>query len=680
MKIYNRELSWLAFNERVLQEAQDTDVPLMQRLRFLGIFSNNQDEFIKVRVANLIRLVKSKKEKAYTTPDGYPVKDLLPFVNERINSSQKIFQLTYTEILSEMEKNGIFVINETQLTENQKLFCRNYFSSEVSQWLVPLLLRKSMKIPFLSDKKIYQAVKMSSLHSKNPRYAIIQIPVNQTCPRFVQLPSENYRTDIIFIDDIIRLCLDEIFFMFKYDTITAHTFKFMRDAYLYLGEDISKSVIEKMDLGLNERRNGEPVRLVYDKEMPADLLHTIANKLKLNSEEILGGGRYHMMRDLMKFPVIIPGLENVNPEPLLHPEIKKFSSLIDVINCKDIFLNYPYHTFNHLIDFLREAAIDPRVKKIFITLYRTAEGSKVINTLINAAKNGKEVIVLEELMARFDEEQNIENSDLLQKAGVIVIHGFKGLKVHGKLIYIERKEKSGNKGYVYVGTGNFNESTAKGYSDFGLFTAQPDIVAAAKAVTDYLQNTHKQFACKKLIVSPYYMRKQFESAIRREIRNSQKGKKASIYAKFNSLTDIRMIKMLYKASQSGVDIRLIIRGACCLHPQVKGLSENIKVISIVDKYLEHARFIIFHNDGDEQVFISSADWMTRNLDKRVEIAVPILDPEIKETIKDIFRIQWSDNVKARDLTVLGKNNYIKSNPKNQVRSQTALYEYYKKMI
>jgi len=680
MKVNNRELSWLAFNERVLQEAQDTSVPLIQRLRFLGIFSNNQDEFIKVRVANLMRLSKPKNGKVQKTNDGFVASEILPLVNESIDASQRIFEKTYVEILSEMEKNGIYIINETQLTEAQKMFCRDYFSNEISQWLVPLLLRKSTKMPFLSDTKIYLAVKMCSLHFKNPRYSIIQIPVNRNSPRFIQLPSEGPRTDIIFIDDIIRLCLDEIFFMFNYDTITAHTFKFMRDAHLSVYEDISKSVIEKMEVGLAGRKHGEPVYLVCDKEMPEDLLNIIAGKLKINDEAIMEGGRYHMLRDFMKFPVLSPNLENISPTPLLHPDIKRFSSLLNVIKEKDIFLNYPYHTFNHLVDFLREAAIDPHVKKIFITLYRTAERSKVINTLINAAKNGKEVVVLEELMARFDEEQNVENSDLMQKAGITVIHGFKGLKVHSKLIYIERKENRDTKGYVYIGTGNFNESTAKVYSDFGLFTADTEIVEDAKAVSDFLLNTHKHFTCKRLMVSPYYMRKQFESLIRNEIRNKQKGKKAFIHAKFNSLTDIKIIKLLYKASQAGVEIRLIIRGACCLQPEVKGLSENIKVISIVDKYLEHARFTIFHNDGDEQIFISSADWMTRNLDRRVEIGVPILAPHIKKTIKDIFIIQWSDNVKARDLTVMGRNNYVRKNRNTPFRSQTVLYDYYKKMI
>ncbi len=676
-ELNNRELSWLAFNNRVLQEAQDTGVPLMERLRFLGIFSNNLDEFVKVRVANVMRMTRIKDDKILKLTNGYSAPELLSLVNEGINISQQIFSETYATVLTEMEAHKIYVVNEKQINNEQETFCRDYFSNEISQWLIPLILRKTTRMPFLSDKNIYLAVKMTRHNSKQVRYAIIQIPVNSTCPRFIQLPSEKGKQSIIFIDDIIRLCLDEMFFMFSFDVISAHSFQFTRDAQLTVDDDISKSLIEKMEESLEERLRGEPVRLVYDKEMPSDLLEIIKTKLKLADQDTLGGGRYHRMRDLMKFPKVCPQLENSNPAPLQHPYIKHNSSIIDVIRKKDVFLNYPYHTFNHLIDFLREAAIDPKVKRISITLYRTAERSKVINALINAAKNGKEVIVLEELMARFDEEQNVENSDRLQKAGVTVIHGFKGMKVHSKLILVERKENRMHKGYVYIGTGNFNETTARIYSDFGLFTTDQKAATDAKAIFDFLLNTHKHFTCKRLMVSPYFMRKQFESMIEREIRNKQTGKKAFIYAKFNSLTDTKMIRMLYKASQAGVDIRLIIRGACCLQPQIKGLSEHIRVVSIVDKFLEHARLVIFHNGGDEQTYILSADWMTRNLDNRVEVGIPILDTEIKKTIKDIFEIQWSDNVKARDLTILGENNYVKKKAKKAVRSQTVLYDYYK---
>ncbi|WP_029905385.1 polyphosphate kinase 1 [Prevotella sp. 10(H)] len=675
--INNRDLSWLTFNERVLQEAQDKSVPLMQRLRFLGIFSNNQDEFIKVRVANIVRLSKIRGKRQPRFSGGYTGKELLPLVNSGVYEAQKKFIETYGNILCEMEKHGIHVINERQLNRRQKQFCHEYFSTIVSPRLVPLILKKTTRMPFLQDNNIYHAIKMSSgKHCKNPRYAIIQIPVSSSCPRFIVLPSAKDRNDIIFLDDVIRLCLDEIFFMFNYKNISAYTFKLMRDAQLTLDDDISKSLIEKMEDGLQNRLHGQPVRLIYDREMPDDLLDIISSKLKLKNREGLdAGGRYHLMRDLMKFPKVKPALESKSPESLQHPDIKPFSSILKVINRKDILLNYPYHTFNHFIDFLREAAIDPKVESIYITLYRVAERSKVINTLINAAKNGKKVVVLMELLARFDEEQNVEYSELLQKEGIKVIHGANGLKVHSKVVLVKRKGKS----YAYIGTGNFNESTAQIYCDFGLFTSNSQIVSDAEAVFDFLLSTHKHFSFKQLMISPYYMRDQFESLVKQEIKNAQNGKKAYIYAKFNSLTDEDMINLLYKASQAGVEIRLIVRGACCLQPQLKGLSENIRVISIVDKYLEHARMAVFHNNGDEKVYIMSADWMTRNLDRRVEVGTPILDKKIKNTLKGFFDIQWSDNEKARDLTTFGNNEYVEKGDNPPCRSQIVLYDFYKNM-
>lgn len=675
--INNRDLSWLAFNERVLQEAQDKSVPLLQRLRFLGIFSNNQDEFIKVRVANIVRLSQMRGKKQPFFSGGYLAKELLPLVNTKVYEGQKKFSNIYAEVLSEMEAQGIYVINEKQLNKRQKQFCHEYFSSVVSPLLVPLIIRKTTQLPFLRDNAIYHAVKMYAGKHSQSRYAIIQIPVSSSCPRFVVLPpSVKDRNEIIFLDDIIRFCLDEIFFMFNYKTVSAYTFKLMRDAQLTLDDDISKSLVEKMEAGLEGRLHGQPVRLIYDKEMPQDMLDILATKLKLKDRgELDAGGRYHLMRDLMKFPKVRLDLESQTLSPLHHPDIKVFSSILKVIAKKDILLNYPYHTFNHFIDFLREAAIDPKVESIYITLYRTAERSKVINTLINAAKNGKKVVVLLELLARFDEEQNVEYSELLQKEGVKVIHGVNGLKVHGKLVLIERKGKD----FVYIGTGNFNENTAQIYSDFGLFTSNPQIASDARSVFDFLVNTHRHFTCKQLMVSPYYMRDQFYELIKKEIKNAQSGKKAYIYAKFNSLTDEDMINMLYKASQAGVDIRLIIRGACCLQPQVKGLSENIRVISIVDRYLEHARLAIFYNNGEEKVYTLSADWMTRNLDRRVEIAIPIIDNRIKQNLLDFFNIQWSDNEKARDLAEFGENNYITRGDNPPCRSQLELYSYYKNM-
>jgi len=675
-KIYNRELSWLAFNNRVLQEAQDSSVPLLQRLRFLGIYSNNQDEFIKVRVGNLIRMSKMRNVNQQITTGGYLAKDLLTLIDMGLMKSSKIVNTTYLEILDGMEKEGIFVLDESNINDEQIKFCQDYYADVISSRLVPINVKKTTKLPFLPDNHIYHAVRIST--GRMFRYFIIQIPISSACPRFVVLPSsDGKRKEIIFLDDIIRLCLNEIFFMFKYDTICAYTFKILRDAELTLDDDVSKSLISKMEEGLENRLHGKPIRLIYDREMPNDLFNLISTKFRLKtSDELAPGGRYHHMKNLMDFPKVRPDLEVKKPLPENHPSIKPFSSILHVIRHKDILLNYPYHRFENFIDFLREAAIDPKVERIYITLYRTAERSKVINALINAAKNGKQVIVLLELMARFDEEQNVRNTDLLQDAGIKVIHGIEGVKIHSKLVLIERRESSTIKGYVYVGTGNFNESTAKIYADFGYFTYNQVIVNDARVVFDFLQNTHRHFHCKKLLVAPYYMSDEFVRMVENEIRNARKGKEAYVYGKFNSLTDPTMILLLYKASMAGVLIKLIVRGACCLRSGVKGMSENIKIISIVDIYLEHARLFIVCNGGKDSTYIMSADWMPRNLHRRVEVGIPITDKIIKKTLKQVFNIQWSDNVKAREVKDLNTNNYI-TNDKKPFRSQMELHAFYK---
>ena len=681
--LYNRELSWLSFNERVMQEAQDKSVPLIQRLRFLGIYSNNQDEFFKVRIANLERLNKDKKKKDKKLSGDVTSTELQRKISRKVLESQQKFEDTYANILAEMKTQGITIINESMLTAEEEAFCKNYFMEKISPLLVPLLVRKSVKLPLLRDESIYHAVKMESDNRQASRYAIIEIPQNSQSPRFTVLSgSTPAQTRIIFIDDIIRLCLDDIFFMFSYDRIHAYTFKFMRDAELDLDDDISKSLIEKMEDGLTKRRYGRPVRLVYDKDMPEDLLDILIEKLGLrNSENLTPGGRYHLMRDLMKFPIVNTELEYEKVPPLRHSAFGINSSVFTTIRQQDVLLHYPYHTFNHLIDFLREAAMDPQTDSIYITLYRTAERSKVINALINAARNGKKVVVLLESFARFDEERNLANAEILRQAGIKVIHGIPGIKVHCKLILVQRREGSRLRGYVHVGTGNFNEDTAKIYSDFSLFTSRKEIAEDAEQIFEFLQDNYKQLKTQTLLVSPYNMRDRFETLINNEIKNAKEGRKAYIYVKCNSLTDEDMVMKLYKASKAGVRVRLIIRGACCLMPEEEGFSENIKGISIVDKYLEHARLMIFYNGGKEKMFISSADWMNRNLSRRVEVGIPILDKEIAANLKDTFSIQWKDKVKARNLNISRINQYIGTRPFSQEdldsRSQIALYNYYK---
>ena len=681
--LYNRELSWISFNERVMQEAQDKSVPLLQRLRFLGIYSNNMDEFFKVRVANLERMMLLRGAHTKEMQGGDTLEVLLGKIYDRLNGLQQTFEQTYNDILSEMESHGIYIVDETRLTEAQAAFCRDYFADKISPLLVPLLVRKSTKLPFLRDGHIYHAVRMSGPEPKSsPRYAVVEIPSTATLPRFIVLPpSAEGRTEIIFVDDIIRLCLDDVFFMFDFERIEAYAFKFMRDAEMSLDDDVNKSIIEKMEQGINKRKHGRPVRMVYDKAMPADLLETITTKLGLRAgDNVSPGGRYHLMRDLMKFPKVAPELEYHNPAPLRHPAIQPFSSIIDVIRRQDILLNYPYHTFNHFIDFLREAAMDPKTVSISMTLYRTADHSKIIRTLINAAKNGKKVLVFMELLARFDEERNMENAETLRQAGIKVLYGIEGLKVHSKLVLVERREGAKIKGYTHIGTGNFNENTAGIYSDFSLFTANQQIADDARAVFEFLQTSYKHMDTRQLLVSPFNMRKSFEELIDAEIDNARKKKKAYIYAKCNSLTDEKIIQRLYKASAAGVKVRLIVRGACCLMPGQEEISEHIRAISIVDKYLEHARLFIFCNGGKERVYIGSADWMTRNLNRRVEVITPILDKRIQAELRQFFSIQWHDTVKARDLDNPLWNRYRgdeEDTPLDQrIRSQVALYDYY----
>lgn len=674
----NREISWLSFNERVLQEARDTRVPLMQRLQFLGIYSNNQDEFFKIRIANVMRQCRLRKSQRRKHSGGYTPEVLLSELTEKIARLQADYNDTYHKLLAEMEKEGIFVKDETALTDEQIEFCRDYFARVISPLLVPLMIRRGVSLPFLPDDSGYLAVKMSHRNGKSPTYAVVSIPVSNTCPRFVVLPSSPGRHDIIFIDDVIRLMIDHIFFMFSYDEIEAYAFKITRDAELTYDEDVSKSLFERISVGVSNRPYGLPIRLVYDREMPRDMVDILASRLGLDSDGVRAPGqRYHMTKDLMNFPRVRPDLLYTEQPPMSHPAISPFSSILDVIARKDICLNYPYHTFQHFIDFLREAAIDPRVESIYITLYRTAEHSKVINALVNAAKNGKRVVALLELKARFNEGLNIENTDILQREGVKIIHTMEDLKVHSKIVLVERRERGGLRRYAYIGTGNFNENTARIYSDYGLFTAHKAIAEEIHNVFHFLTNPHRIFEFKHLIVSPFHMRRRLEELIDAEIARARKGEKAYIHIKCNSLTDFDITQKLYEASRAGVEIRLIVRGACCLMPQVEGLSDNIRAISIVDRYLEHIRLYIFGNGGDERMYMGSADLMTRNLDRRVEVWVPLYAARVRRRARDFFDIQWNDTVKARSLVGYSQNQYVSSATEPEtVRSQVALHDYY----
>ena len=674
-----RDISWMYFNQRILLEAARPEVPLLERLTFLGIYSNNLDEFFRVRVATLNRIIEYadkniQKEQETATRT-------LKQISKLHNRFYEQFEETFASIMEELKKENICVIKDTEMTDDQKTFITSFYRNKLNGSTTPLFLNGARPLDDQTDEDIYLAIRLLRKDEtgkiKEKDYAVIELPTEEY-GRFIQLPDSEGKTYLMFLDDVIRYCLPLIFVGMKYTDYEAYTFKFTKDAEMEIDSDLRTGVLQKISKGVKSRKRGEPIRFVYDEQIPKDLLKRLVDRLNVDKNDTrVAGGRYHNFKDLMKFPKVRPDLLYAPQRPIQHPSISLFSSILEVIARRDIFLNYPYHTFQHFIDFLREAAIDPRVESIYITLYRTAEHSKVINALVNAVKNGKKVYAMLELKARFDEEQNMENTDLLQREGVKILHTMEDLKVHSKVVLVERRERRGMKRYAYIGTGNFNENTALIYSDFGLFTSHDEITEDVLNVFLFLSNNHKQFTFKHLMVSPYYMRMQFVDMIDREISHAKKGKKAYIYAKCNSLTDVGIIEKLYEAGRAGVEVRLIVRGACCLLPQVEAMSENIRAISIVDKYLEHARLYIFCNGGDERIYTGSADWMARNLDRRVEVCVPLYDEGIRKKARDVFEIQWHDTVKARLLDEDRQNTYVKPAPgAAPLRSQTALYDYY----
>ena len=677
----NREISWLRFNERVLQESADKRVPLIERLRFLGIFSNNLDEFFKVRYATVKRIVEAGKS-GKSVLGGEKAKDLLDEITNIVINQQNESLEILKEIEDELEQENIILIDEKQIQPQQEDFLKSYFMQNVSPVLMTIILDEHTGFPMLKDTAAYLAVKMELIDTENGgmdreenRYALIEIP--KGINRFIELPKEGDKNYIIILDDLIRYSLRSIFNMFSFDNISAHMIKITRDAELDIDNDLSKSFIEKISSSVEHRKISDPVRFVYDRDIAADTLHFLKEKMKIeDTDSVIPGGRYHNRRDYMGFP-------SLGRTDLLYERIKPLSikgltfegSLLERIAERDFLQYTPYHTFNYVLKFLREAALDPKVRSIKITVYRLADNSQVALSLINAVKNGKKVTVQIELQARFDEQANIQYAEQLQAEGVKLIFGVPGLKVHSKICVIEREESEGLKRYGFISTGNFNESTARIYTDYTLFTANESILKELNKIFNFFETTYKIKTYKHLIVSPHYTRSRFKKLIYREISNAREGKEAYIKIKMNSFTSYDMVDLLYQASQEGVKIQLVIRGICCLIPGVKGMSENIEAISVVDKFLEHPRIFIFGNDGDPDVFISSADWMTRNLDHRVEVGCPIYDPEIKQELIDTFEISWKDNVKARVFNAKQNNEYRK-NDEPLFRSQFEMYDYY----
>ena len=670
----NREISWLQFNERVLQEAADIVNPLQERIKFLGIFSNNQDEFFRVRVATLHRLVAINAKK-------YPERsrqfqEVLDDVYRITRRQGRDFSHIFSTIREELKLYDVFIVNENQLSDSQGQFVRDYFHENVRQELFPIMLKQLDDTDYLKDKSIYLAVILHREDAK-PHYAMITVP-SDAVGRFLILPQEGNKKYVMLLDDVIRYCLDDIFAIFHYTAYEAYTFKFTRDAELDMDEDVSKSFLEIMSDSIRKRSIGSPVRFVYDRDMPDILLEKLVGKISGNkSDHLIEGDRYHNFKDFVKFPNLL-GNGFVYPKinPIWHKDIVPRESMFDILREKDVLLHYPYHSFQHIVDFLREASIDPKVRSIKMTLYRVANQSAVINALINAARNGKNVVVFLELQARFDEQQNIYLSEKLQEAGVRIIASIPGFKVHSKLLIIRRKEDGHNVYYGHVGTGNFNEDTAKLYADEGLLTSNSKITLDIRKVFELFEASYRQMRFRTLIVSPFSTRNFFMRMIEKEIENRREGKEAWITIKINNLADYRIVNKLYKASQEGVKIRMIIRGICILVPGIRGLSENIEVVSILDKYLEHSRVFAFANGGDPKVYLGSADWMIRNLDNRVEVTTPVLDDDIKHELLDILNIQLDDNVKARILDGSFENHFL-SNDKPEVRTQWATYEYLK---
>lgn len=678
--LIQRDISWLSFNARVLQEANDPTVPLKERIRFLGIFSNNTDEFFRVRVATLKRMVeyadKRRKLNMHMEEDPQAIIDQIQTI---VLQQQNEFNRIWDGILKELKREKIFLITEKQLNKEQKVFVRNFFDDQVRSNIIPLMIESLPQLPYLRDKSIYLGVVMRKKDSAyDQKYALIEIP-SKDVGRFVLLPSKSGESRIILLEDVIRYNLPEIFTYFDYDYFDAHVFKVTKDAEIDIDNDVSTTFVEKIEKGLKNRRKGKPVRFVYDKEMDAGLLEYLIRRLNLNRKSnIIPGGRIHNFRHFMDFPDVF-GAKNTRREPFTHPAIQGSMRVTDVVLKKDVMLHFPYHSFHTVIDLLREAAMDPDVKSIKITAYRLASNSKVINALINAARNGKEVVVMLELKARFDEEANLEWKKILEEEGVRVLLGIPKMKVHAKLCIIKKQKGTKTVQYGFVSTGNLNEKTAKVYGDHCLLTANRMIMADINRIFNYLENWKTAAIqlshCKTLLVCPNNMRHQLELMITKEIKAAKAGKPAAITLKVNSLSDAKFIDKLYSAAAAGVDIKLIVRGIFCAVIDHKKFKLPITAVSIVDEYLEHARVLMFHNGGNEKIFISSADWMVRNLDHRIEAAVPINDPDIRNELKEIIHIQLRDNVKARILDKELRNNYVPSAGKKRMRSQIETYHY-----
>ena len=676
-----RDISWLSFNARVLQEAADPSVPLRERIRFLGIHSNNMDEFFRVRVATLKRMIELGGKKGNMHLEENP-QSIVEQIQTIVLDQQNEFNRIWQGILKEMQQQGIFLVDEKKLNKQQQTFVKTFFEEEVRSNIIPLMIESLPQLPYLREKSIYLGVVMRRQDTAyQQKYALIEVP-SRIIGRFIELPAPEGQHHIILLEDIIRFNLPYIFSYFNYTKFESYIFKVTKDAELDIDNDITTSLVQKIQKGIKNRRIGKPTRFVFDKEMDSGLLEYLMKKLHLTRmDNIIPGGRIHNFRHFMDFPDVFKQ-KRLRRQPFTHPEPVDTSRVTDIILKHDVLLHFPYHSFNSVIDLLREAAIDPEVTSIKLTAYRLASNSKVINALINAVRNGKSVTVMLELRARFDEENNLEWKELLEEEGVKVLLGIPNMKVHAKLCVISKRSNKKTIQYGFVSTGNLNEKTAKVYADACVLTSNRNVMADINRIFKYLENPSKikyLNSCKTLMVCPTSMRQQLTQLINTEIKNAKAKKKASITLKVNSLSDPQLILKLYEAADAGVKLNLVIRGICCAKLKHKKWNHHVKAISIVDEYLEHARMLIFENGGREKFFISSADWMIRNLDHRIEAAIPIKNRALCQEIKDILDIELKDNVKARTLDNNLDNNYVKPTGK-KVRSQIEIYNYLYKKI
>ncbi len=669
-----RDISWMYFNRRILQEAGKTTVPLLERLSFLGIYSNNLDEFFRVRVATLSRIAECDNKEAKKNKEE--ALDILKEINKLNTAFSKDFEKINAEINKQLKEEGIFLLKDTELDEDQKEFVRSFYIQNLNGVVIPVWYSAVKYLDLETDENIYLAVRLSkgSSEKKKFEYAFLELPVG-VCGRFVRLPDKDGKSYLMYLDDVIRFCLPHIFCGLEYTEYEAYSFKFTRDAEMEIDNDLRNGMLQKISKGVKSRKRGEPLRVVYDSTMPKLLLKQVLSKLDLDKLDIvLAGGRYHNHKDLMKFPDCgRKDLKYPAWNPILKSELAGDESILKLIRQSDRFIHVPYHSFDSYIRVLQEAAVNKEVKAIKTTLYRLAKDSKVIKALIGAARNGKKVTVVIELLARFDEASNIGWSKKMQDAGIHVIFGVEGLKVHSKITHITMK--SGND-IACISTGNFHEGNARMYTDYMLMTASRPIVREVNAVFSFIERPYSPVRFKELLVSPNEMKNKFVKLINDEIRNKEAGKPAYIKVKINHITDPVIVSKLYEAARSGVPVELLVRGNCSLYPDLHDLNGNMKVVGIIDRYLEHSRIFIFAAGGEEKIFIGSADWMPRNLDNRIEVVTPIYDPAIKEDLKRVVQFGLDDTKQGRIVDGYGTNESNTLADGSVFRSQEELYKLY----